>query len=247
MNAVEVKDALRRRHPARDGFAPGPWTVIEEWMGIDVLAISAWASVGRFSRVGYEVKVSRSDFRRELLRPHKRVQQVGWCNEFYLAAPSGLLKADELTYEEPEWEPGDFERVPCPARLNRSRDSCWRGKVQQPFIGPLGAWQRHDGRWVENYRGHEDVPCQECGGKGYLELSRVEREAPMLWVPRDVGLVLVSGRGTTVVKPSPRRKTVEPLTASQLGKMLRWVSMRPDPRHHGEGPAIVMAADDASG
>lgn len=251
-----MKDALRRRHPAMDTGMAGPWTCLEEWMGIDLLAWSAWASVGGYRRVGYEVKVSRSDLRRELLRPHKRSRQVAWCNEFYFAVPRGLLKPDELDYLEPEWEDGDFSRTPCPnsrSRENRAewRLRCSRGTVQELMIGPLNmpAHWRHDSRYwpKESERRYVDVPCPGCCGLGYAERSRVEREAPTLWIPRDVGLVVVDGGGTRVLQKSPVRRDVPSLSPKEIGQLIRWTSMRPDPRHAGVGsPQTVPVPVDAS-
>lgn len=243
MNAADVKDALRRRHPAREQGFPGPWTCIEEWMGIDLLAWSAWGSVGNYRRIGYEVKVSRSDLRRELLRPGKRALQVAWCNEFYFAVPRGLLKPNELDYLEPVWEPGDFDRAPCPG-------PCYgTGAVSEWFIGPLTAWQDARGNWHPTYRYHVDVPCPGCSGRGYLVKSRVEREAPTLWIPRDVGLVVVDGNGCRVLQKSPVRKDVPALGVRDLGQLVRWVSTRPDPRHAGVGvpdpPSTVTGPLDA--
>lgn len=208
---------------------PGPWTVVEEWRGIDVLAVSAWSSVGKYARVGYEVKVSRSDLRRELLRPSKRASNVAWCNEFYLAVPVGLLRPDELAYEEPEWQPGDFARAPCrfavgPERpdWNASPGPCYSGRRE--VKGPLLPGDRFAPRIK--------ITCDGCAGKGYEALSRVEREAPKVWVPRDVGLVVVAG-SCRAVKASPKRKEVPAVGPRELGQFTRWVSMRPDPRHAG--------------
>lgn len=81
MKAAEVKEALARRH----GEKSGEWVGIEEAFcgfqtaggGIDFFAIGVWLSAkapglpgaGRAvinPVVSYEVKVSRSDFRKEL-------------------------------------------------------------------------------------------------------------------------------------------------------------------------------------
>lgn len=252
MTAAEVRGALYARHFASSNQMPGPWTCIEEWRNIDFLAFSAWRSQGNYARVGYEVKVSRSDLRSELLNPYKRAANVAWCNEFYLAVPSGLLTAEEVAYKEPEWEDGDFKRAPCPnapARgefrgdLSRDPTPCHKGKREQRFIGPLTANESR--YYTDRYRRRVTVKCDACNGKGHGGVSRVESEAPTLWVPSDVGLIEVDGRGTTLVKRSPRRKEVPALSAAELGQFVRFVSMRPDPRHAPRRDQHIAAYDRA--
>jgi hypothetical protein len=242
VTAEQVKTALYARHFASSNQMPGAWTCIEEWRNIDLLAFSAWQSKGNYARVGYEVKVSRSDLRGELLKPHKRAANVAWCNEFYLAVPAGLLKPEEIAYVEPEWEDGDFTRSPCPARNDGDWHSdpgpCRRGKRLGTLIGPLP-------EWGSTYRHRVDYPCATCGGRGWIEKSRVEREAPTLWVPRDVGLVVVDGRGTHLVKRAPRRREVPQMTNAELGQFARFVSMRPDPRHAPRREAHIAYRDRA--
>lgn len=260
--AMDVKAALRRRHPGDDnGGMVGQWTCIEEWRGVDLLALNAWQKA---DVVGYEVKVSRSDMRGELLRPDKRAAAVAMTTEFYFAVPAGLLTAEEIAWEEPEWEDADFRRVECTGvpefgglPFVRARHQRWGGqcrrsrtarahvvRVPRPEVVKVPSWYVRDGeneavaaaRWMQGFRGSGEehhAPCWACGGKGYLERSRVEREAPTLWVPRDVGLIAVGARGCHVVKASPTRKTPEPIVTGQRGlnDLVRWVSHRPDPRH----------------
>lgn len=228
MTAAQVKNRLYSRHPASSAQMPGAWTCIEEWRNIDFLAFSAWASAsgGRYARIGYEVKVSRSDLRSELLRPSKRAENVAWCNEFYLAVPKGLLTADEMAYEEPEWAPEDFQGAPCPGFAGQRCEPRWRRQrwLKTHFVRlPKPSTSRYDA--------HDYVQCPTCQGKGTVTTSRVEQEAPTLWVPRDLGLVVVDGRGSKVVRKAPRRKEVPALSAGELGQFARWISMRPDPRH----------------
>lgn len=226
MTAADVKAALRGRHPAVDQGMVGPWTTLEEYRGVDLLAVAAWRSL-RYARIGYEVKVSRSDLRRELLKPHKRARNVAWCHEFYFAVPVGLLTTEEITWTEPAWEPGDFSRTPCPNTGDeRGRGGCHRGRCDRPLLGPL--------RKQEFCRSFISVECPDCGGKGYGDRSRVEREAPTLWVPADVGLVTVMGDGRTrIVKQAPKRRPTpeERKVDGMLADAIRWASARPDPRH----------------
>jgi len=230
MTASEIKEALRRRHPAaqRNGpvTVPGPWTVVEEYRGIDLLAFSAHASPGRgaqpgarYPRVGYEVKVSRADLRQELLHPGKRYLALSFCHEFYLAVPKGLLSAEEIAWEEPEHfaDYATFQRALCPGPCRLLR----RGKSQRSY-------------YFNPETGAEEV-CPTCGGRGYLDKSQAELEAPTCWVPREIGLIEVDGRGARVRKPSPLRQGtgfVE-LSDGELADLVRWVSARHDPRHDG--------------
>lgn len=230
VTADDVRDALRKRHPAVDGPMVGPWTTLVEYKGIDLLAVAAWSSLG-FRRVGYEVKISRGDLRRELLKPRKRASAVGWCHEFYFALPAGLMTPEEMAWREPEWEPGDFNREPCPEVCYRpfSGKKAKRGrehKIEIPEAerDPERPWQTHRHEWIE---------CATCGGTGHLEKSRVEREAPTLWIPRDVGLIVVTAQGCSVVKKAPLRKATaeERRVDAALADLARWASVRPDPRH----------------
>jgi hypothetical protein len=266
LTAQEVKDALRRRHPGdSNGSMVGQWTCIEEYRNIDLLALNAWRGA---DVIGYEVKVSRSDMRGELLKPGKRAAAVVMTTEFYFAVPAGMLRLDEIAWDEPEWLDGDFKRMGCPGVPEfgglphaRARQQRWGGECRRaygtrghsvPVPGPpevipaAPSWFRQrEGeddatfaeRWIVSQHQDADLwhraSCWTCGGKGYLERSRVEREAPQLWVPRDVGLVEIGMRGCRVMRPSPVRKDPKPLasTRHQINDLVRWVSHRPDPRH----------------
>jgi hypothetical protein len=145
VKAPEVKDALRRRHgysvgpDGRYSCSNGAWVCIEEAFsgfaspggGIDLLAIGAWSTAkapglkgaGRRVRnpiVAYEVKVSRSDYRREvngyqpsaqashLTRvrgsvppwPMKAYWALKRSNYFVFATPKGLLRDEEVERRE---------------------------------------------------------------------------------------------------------------------------------------------------
>ena len=229
-SALAVKDALRRRHSAEQYMGSrliqGGWTCVEEYRGIDLLAFSAHASPQggkvpgvRYPRVGYEVKVSRSDYRRELLKPHKRSGAVEWCNAFYFAVPRGLLTPDEIAFDEPEVGTEAFMRERC------TEPGCHKGKIERLLVGPLPIWRA-------TWRPHVDYPCPTCGGKGWTARSLVEQEWPTLWIPRDVGLIEVDGRGCHVTRKSPVRKEVPGIESGfGIADLVRWVSVRPDPRH----------------
>ena len=293
--AVQIKDALRRHHPGeRQGSFVGRWTCIEEWCGIDLLALDAWQSA---DVIGYEVKVSRSDYRAELLEPTKRMEAVSRCTQFYFAVPKGLLKPEEVAFEEPDWSLEDFERVRCPGvpelacpgrrnSIERVGGQCYNPRVNHrgksrgsrliskkwprgysvklpvPVVLNMGGYggvyfegeKIHGSFDIEQaieHQGYQRVPCPTCGGRGYVERSRVEQDAPQLWVPKDVGLVEVDARGITVVKSAPKNKTpksivgevihperLDPSVVNRsnrqaINDLVRWVSNRPDSRHVG--------------
>lgn len=244
MNAVELKDVLRRRYPATQYMGtlevPGAWTCLEEWEGVDLLAIGATAGADGFAWIGHEVKVSRGDLRSELLNPSKREAYKSACQQLYLAVPAGLLTREELAFEEPDdWTPADYERTECPRcendrpRRDTRETYGWapRGSLERvPVPVDESGNRRWESRWTK-------IPCRACRGKGYASRSRVEREAPTLWVPRDLGLIEVRSTGTRLVREAPRHEMPHP-SAATLGRLVRWASARPDPRHAG----VVEAA-----
>lgn len=102
MNAAHVREALHSKWPA------GQFVTIEEApdgpdrMGrkLDVLAISCWRSRG-YQLDGVEIKVSMSDWRKELATPAKADFWWRHCHRFWLAVPSEMAAKvrDELPGE----------------------------------------------------------------------------------------------------------------------------------------------------
>ena len=198
-------------------------------MGIDLLAWSSWSSASKYARIGHEVKVSRADLRKELLSPHKREHAVAWCHQFFFAVPEGLMTKEEISFEEPEWEPGDWIGERCPGFNGIQCETPWSRKKTHTVRVPVPIVASYpDGYY---FSGWDNIVCPTCKGKGVTLASRVERESPTLWVPRDVGLIVVSESGSRAVKPSPKRREVPALNDAYLGQIVRWISMRPDPRH----------------
>lgn len=91
MTADEVARGLRGRHPDLSG----EWLTYRECWRIDFFAMHAWPT-RKHARVGYEIKVSRADFRTELKKPGKRMNAVDLCNEFYFATPADLVQVHEV-------------------------------------------------------------------------------------------------------------------------------------------------------
>lgn len=62
---------------------------------IDFFAVHTWPSKN-FRAIAYEIKVSRSDFTKELKQPNKRAFAESIANECLFVVPSGLLRVDEI-------------------------------------------------------------------------------------------------------------------------------------------------------
>lgn len=65
---------------------------------IDAWVLNTYPSQG-YHTTGYEIKVSRSDFLREIKNPLKRRQALLVSKEFYFIAPEGLIKPHEIPIE----------------------------------------------------------------------------------------------------------------------------------------------------
>jgi len=109
MTSQDIIEALRSLHPKdewlffpefRSGVGYGP----KAEHRIDALAMSCWCKhthgqARNYRRIAYEIKISRSDFAREIKNPEKRQMAFRIANQFYFVVPQGLLKADEVPSE----------------------------------------------------------------------------------------------------------------------------------------------------
>ena len=99
MTADTILELLRRRHS-------GPEIFVAELRGgaggraTDNSYIDAWVMHPYPSkqncRISYEIKISRSDFLRDIKQPHKHRCALINSNEFYFVAPKGMLKSEEM-------------------------------------------------------------------------------------------------------------------------------------------------------
>jgi hypothetical protein len=98
-----IKVLLARRHAGHPGRPD--WSVFFELRDgtgfrssgqqMDVFAMHTWPSKG-FHRVGYEIKVSRADFLREMRAPEKRAWAMSITHEFWFVAPPKVIEAAEV-------------------------------------------------------------------------------------------------------------------------------------------------------
>lgn len=100
----EVMALLRAQYPSERGWAffeearnsPG---FPRQVRSADGIALGLWPSLG-LELLGFEVKVSRSDWRRELKDPSKAGEFQKWCDRWWVVAPAGIVERAELP---PTW------------------------------------------------------------------------------------------------------------------------------------------------
>lgn len=105
VTTTTVRDMLRKRYAAPE------WAIMEEVAPetgggtryADAIAVNLWRSRGHAIH-GFEVKVSRSDWLRELKAPEKAEPVFRYCDHWFIVAPRGVVKDGELP---PTW--GLFE------------------------------------------------------------------------------------------------------------------------------------------
>lgn len=73
----------------------------------DALAVSVYPSRGLYL-VGFEIKVSKSDWRKELADPDKAADMQKWCRHWYVASPQGVVPEGEL--------PANWGLIECTAK-----------------------------------------------------------------------------------------------------------------------------------
>lgn len=98
LNAEEVKAMLTKR------YAPPEYAIFEEVASgtgahlggyADMMAYSLFPSMGH-ALVGFEIKVSRSDWLNELKKPQKSGQFMQYCDHWWLVAPKGIAFVEEI-------------------------------------------------------------------------------------------------------------------------------------------------------
>jgi len=99
ITAAEINRLLDQQHPNVEksmiAFEVGDATGGNQRRWADAVSMEFWPSRG-LEIVGYEVKISRSDWLNELKDPSKSQAVSRYCDRFYLVAPPGVLGIDEL-------------------------------------------------------------------------------------------------------------------------------------------------------
>lgn len=98
MSAGAILTSLRSIYPSPEyAFIPqvAEGTGVNSGRIADALAFSCWPSRG-LHFIGFEVKVSRSDWRREKQDPAKAEAICRFCKYWFVAAPQGVVPVDEV-------------------------------------------------------------------------------------------------------------------------------------------------------
>lgn len=101
LTTPHAREMLQKRYCAPE------WALLEEVAPAtgggttyaDAVAVNLWASRGHAIH-GFEIKVSRSDWLRELKQPAKAEGVYNYCDHWWILAPAGIVKDGELP---PTW------------------------------------------------------------------------------------------------------------------------------------------------
>ncbi|MGS0567066.1 hypothetical protein [Xanthomonas oryzae] len=96
--ASTIKALLRRQHNPREwalAFEVANGTGGNASRSADAVAMNLWPSRG-LAIHGFEIKVSRGDWKRELQNPKKAEAVAQYCDYWWIVAPEGVVSADEL-------------------------------------------------------------------------------------------------------------------------------------------------------
>jgi hypothetical protein len=110
ITAADIKTYLMRRYnPTKNGATtlPAEWVSFPEmrcgagWSASANKYIDFWALhcfTGN-KRIAYEIKISRTDFLKEIKKPEKRKMALFYSNQYYFITPKGMLKPAEIPAE----------------------------------------------------------------------------------------------------------------------------------------------------
>lgn len=97
INTPYARDLLRKR------YAQPEWVLVEEVAPntgggtryADAVAVNLWNSRGHAIH-GFEIKVSRADWLKELKQPEKAESVFSFCDHWWIVAPKEIIKDGEL-------------------------------------------------------------------------------------------------------------------------------------------------------
>jgi hypothetical protein len=93
LTAYDLCAAIKERYPLPEWHCEAEVTI--ERRRLDVVALNMWTT-RRHGIVGFEIKVSRGDWLREIANFQKAEGWLAVCDTFYVVTPPKLIKSDEL-------------------------------------------------------------------------------------------------------------------------------------------------------
>lgn len=106
MSEKEITKALFRYFEGREWACFDQLRLGSGWdceRTIDFFAMNTWPSKGH-QTIAIEIKVSRSDFTREIRNPEKRLAAMTLCDRYFFVAPKGMLKQEDMPPNVALWE-----------------------------------------------------------------------------------------------------------------------------------------------
>lgn len=135
MKTSELKAILKAHHDARE------WAIMFEVANAtgaggtryaDAIAMGLWPSRGLHIH-GYELKVSRSDWRKELINPSKADEIGKYCDYWWVVTPPDIVKEGELPETWGHYEAIDGKLVKKVAAVKNE----YAAPLTRPFLAAL--------------------------------------------------------------------------------------------------------------
>jgi hypothetical protein len=139
----------------------------------DALVVSLWPSRGIWF-AGIEVKVSRNDWLREIEKPAKSAEIQRFCDFWWVAAPAGIVKLEELPVT---W--GLYELEGKTVKATRAAPKLEPEPLTQAFVASVlrnQADKLESARAAGRNEGHETA-SEKFDGEKFDELQRQLTEA----------------------------------------------------------------------
>lgn len=112
-SAADLRAALRARLPIAEYallFEVSNMTGFGRNRSADAIAMSLWPSRG-LEVFGFEIKVSRGDWLRELKDPAKAEPIAQYCDRWIVLAPTGIVKSEEVPAGWGLWQLDDGDKL----------------------------------------------------------------------------------------------------------------------------------------
>ena len=122
VTAQDIRESLRKSFTRPEWalffeVGNGTGSSLKRWA--DALAMNMYQSRG-LAIVGFEIKVSRNDLKKELVQPNKAEAVGCFCNHWYLVVPKGLIKDTDIipaAWGILEYSEGSLRQTQKPGKL----------------------------------------------------------------------------------------------------------------------------------